>query len=413
MMRSMFSAVSGLRNHQVKMDVIGNNVANVNTVGFKASRVTFQDMLNQTMRGATAPQESLGGSNPQQVGLGMLVKTIDIMNGQGSLESTGKLTDLAIQGDGFFVLNDGISNKYTRAGVFDINLQKNMVDPSNGYKVMGWQADDAGTIDSTLPPTEILIPIGELMVAQATDTTVLSGNLDADPGAVDGNGNHASVSVQIYDSLGIAHNLVFGFAESATPDAWTWKWQVDGGSWNTDTDQTITFSADGTFSAEGGGTISIAAAGGANPITIDPDFTNLTQFDGSDSNIIVRSQNGFPMGTLETFSIGSDGLITGVFSNGMNKTLACLALGVFGNPGGLTRMGGTMFQQSTNSGEVRLVAPGTSGLGSVVPGSLEMSNVDLAQEFTNMIVTQRGFQANSRIISASDEMLTELVNLKR
>jgi len=407
MMRSMFSAVSGLRNHQVKMDVIGNNIANVNTVGYKTSRVTFQDMLCQTIRGATAPQGGLGGSNPQQVGLGMLVRTIDTIHTQGSLESTGKLTDLAIQGDGFFVLNDGTANRYTRAGIFDINLQKNLVDPSTGLKVMGWQADDAGAIDTTLPPSEIFIPIGELMVAKESGNVVLAGNLDADPTGP------ATVSVQVYDSLGVAHTLVLEFTESAVENTWDWQWQADGGAWSGNVG-TITFNADGTYNTESGASISIPLANGAStPLVIDPDFSNLTQFDALDSNVIIRNQDGFCMGVLETFTIGSDGIITGVFSNGMNETLARIALAVFGNSGGLMRAGGTMFQQSTNSGEVRLVAPGESGVGSIIPGSLEMSNVDLAQEFTNMITTQRGFQANSRIITTSDEMLMELVNLKR
>ncbi|HDP69619.1 MAG TPA: flagellar hook protein FlgE [Actinobacteria bacterium] len=406
MMRSMFAAVSGLRNHQVKMDVIGNNIANVNTVGYKTSRVSFQDMLSQTIRGATAPQGSLGGSNPQQVGLGMLVKTIDTILTQGSLEATGKLTDLAIQGNGFFVVNDGTANRYTRAGIFDINLQKNLVDPSTGYKVQGWQADDTGVLDITLPPTEISIPIGELMVAEDTNNVLLAGNLDASPTGP------ASVSVQVYDSLGVAHTLVTTFTQTAA-NTWQWSWDVDGGAWSGVGVSNVTFNPDGTFLGPVGGDTLTFNPAGANPVNITIDFANLTQFDDTDSNIIVRSQDGFAMGVLETFTIGSDGIITGVFSNGMNRTLARLALAMFGNSAGLMRSGGTMFQQSTNSGEVRLVAPGESGVGSVIPGSLEMANVDLAQEFTNMITTQRGFQANSRIITTSDEMLMELVNLKR
>jgi flagellar hook protein FlgE len=409
MMRSMFSAVSGLRNHQVCMDVIGNNIANVNTIGYKGGRVTFQDMLNQTLRDSTAPQGDLGGTNPQQVGLGMLVRTIDTVHTQGSLESTGKLTDLAIQGEGFFVLHDGTSNKYTRAGNFDINLQKDLVDPATGMKVQGWvrgnSASSPTEINITLPTTSINIPLGQLMVAEETENVVLAGNLDADPS---GDG---SVSVQVYDSLGVAHTLTLTFTQTAA-NTWSWDSVIDGGSTSVGSG-TTTFDADGTFSAQTG-TISIALTNGATtPLDITPDFSSLTQFSSTDSNVIARSQDGFPMGVLENFTIGTDGIITGVFSNGMSQTLARIALAVCGNPGGLLRVGGTMFRQSANSGDVRLVAPAESGVGSIIPGSLEMSNVDLAQEFTKMITTQRGFQANSRIITTSDEMLQELVNMKR
>jgi len=409
MMRSMFSAVSGLRNHQICMDVIGNNIANVNTVGYKASRVTFEDMLSQSLRDPTAPQGDLGGSNPQQVGLGMLVRTVDIFHTQGSLESTGKLTDLAIQGEGFFVVSDGTSNKYTRAGIFDINLEKDLVDPSTGLKVQGWvrgnNPSDPDEIDSTLPPTSINIPLGQLMVAEETGNVVFAGNLDADPSG------DASVSVQIYDSLGVAHTLTVVSTQSAANN-WDWDATIDGDPASVGSG-TVVFNDDGTFDSQTG-SISIPLANGATtPLDIAVDFSNLTQFDDDDSNIIARSQDGFPMGVLETFTIGSDGIITGVFSNGMNQTLARVALALFGNPGGLLRSGGTAFQQSANSGEVRYCAPGESGIGSIVPGALEMANVDLAQEFTRMITTQRGFQANSRIISTSDEMLQELVNLKR
>ncbi len=409
MMRSMFSAVAGLRNHQVSMDIIGNNIANVNTIGYKASRVTFEDMLNQTLKNSTAPQGSLGGTNPQQVGLGMLVKTIDIFHTQGSLESTGKLTDLAIQGEGFFVISDGTSNKYTRGGVFDINLQKDLVDPASGWKVQGWERGNnpssPAAIDTTLPPSVINIPIGELWVAEDTDNVVFAGNLDADPSGT------ATVSVQVYDSLGIAHTLAVTCTQTAANN-WSWDTEVDGGGGSVGSG-TIVFGADGTFVSQTG-TISIALTNGATtPLPIAPSFSSLTQFSDTDSNIIARSQDGFPMGVLENFTIGSDGIITGVFSNGMNQTLARIGLALFGNPGGLIRAGGTAFQQSANSGEVRFSAPSERGVGSIVPGALEMSNVDLAQEFTRMITTQRGFQANSRIISVSDEMLQELVNLKR
>src|ERR687888_2035341 len=161
MMRSMFSAISGLKNHQTFMDVVGNNIANVNTTGFKQARVTFQDILSQTIRGASGPQNGRGGVNPEQVGLGVLLGGIDTIQTQGTLQSTGKLTDMAIQGDGFFVMNDGKQNFFSRDGAFDLGIDGTLVNPSSGLHVMGWQANPlTGAVDTTTPPTPIVLPGG-------------------------------------------------------------------------------------------------------------------------------------------------------------------------------------------------------------------------------------------------------------
>ena len=179
MLRSMFSAISGLRGHQTMMDVIGNNIANVNTVGFKSGRVNFQDILSQTIHGATAPQGGLGSINPAQIGLGMTVAGIDVLQTQGNLQSTGKTTDMAIQGDGFFIESDGADTTYTRDGAFDIALDGSLANPASGLKVQGWQADANGKIDITQPLTNLVIPIGQRTTALATSNVTLSGNLDA------------------------------------------------------------------------------------------------------------------------------------------------------------------------------------------------------------------------------------------
>jgi hypothetical protein len=179
MLRSMFSAISGLRGHQIMMDVIGNNIANVNTVGFKAGRVNFQDILSQTLHGATAPSGGLGSIDPAQIGLGMTVAGIDVLQTQGNLQSTGKTTDMAIQGDGFFVESDGSATYYTRDGAFDIGLDGSLSNPASGMKVQGWQADANGNIDITQPITNLVIPIGQRTTALATSHITLGGNLDA------------------------------------------------------------------------------------------------------------------------------------------------------------------------------------------------------------------------------------------
>jgi len=418
MMRSMFSAVSGLRNHQVRMDVIGNNIANVNTVGFKSSRVTFQDMVYELQKSASAPGGNLGGSNPQQVGLGMMVRSIDTLMTQGSLESTGKSTDLAIQGEGFFVLDTGQGKTFTRVGAFDINLRKDLVDPATGYYVMGWMVDNnplkSSQIDTSMSPTHISIPIGQMMIAKATENVTFTGWLDAD--AADG--ATATADVQVYDEQGTGHHLTITFTKQAAVNTWSYDIDIAGGTGTLTNDAgTLVFNSDGSLNTGAGGstinTLTITPLNGASAFDVELDFTKSIQLAADKSDIIAQYQDGFPMGILENFSIGVDGVITGTFTNGMNKQLARIALGTFGNPAGLLKSGATMFKQSNNSGELRYGAPTEGANGSLVSGSLEMANVDLSREFTNMIITQRGFQANSRIIGTSDEMLQELVNLKR
>ncbi|HPO97764.1 MAG TPA: flagellar hook-basal body complex protein, partial [Bacillota bacterium] len=179
MMRSMFAGVSGLRNHQIRMDVIGNNIANVNTIGFKSSRVSFQDTLNQMLRGASAPQGERGGINPLQVGLGVNIATIDVIHTQGNLQNTGKISDVAIQGDGFFILSDGGNQYYTRAGNFNMERDGRLVNPSNGLVVQGWMADDLGNINPNSPLTNIRLPIGQTINPVATSVIEFGGNLNS------------------------------------------------------------------------------------------------------------------------------------------------------------------------------------------------------------------------------------------
>lgn len=416
MMRSMFSAVSGLRNHQVRMDVIGNNIANVNTVGFKSSRVTFQDMVYELQKSASAPSGNLGGSNPQQVGLGMMVRSIDTLMTQGSLESTGKATDLAIQGDGFFVLDTGQGKAFTRVGAFDINLMKDLVDPATGYYVMGWMVDNnplkSGQIDTSMSPSHISIPIGQLMIAQATSNVSFTGWLDADAQA--GPSSIATSDIQVYDEQGTGHHLTFTFEKTAA-NTWSYDIATTSGAGLAGNNGELVFNPDGSLDTSSSTipTLVITPTGGASAFDVTLDFTKSIQLAADNSDIIAQYQDGFPMGILENFSTGVDGVITGTFTNGMNKSLARIAIGTFGNPAGLLKSGSTMFKQSNNSGELRYGAPTEGANGSLVSGSLEMANVDLSREFTNMIITQRGFQANSRIIGTSDEMLQELVNLKR
>jgi flagellar hook protein FlgE len=400
----MFAGVSGLRNHQIRMDVIGNNIANVNTVGYKASRVTFQEVFSQMIRGAGSPTDEQGGTNPQMVGLGMSVAGIDVLHTQGNLQTGGKMTDLAVQGSGFFALERGGQLLYTRAGAFDIDGQGYLVNPADGSRVLGWSAD-AGVMPlrdrSNLGP--IVISPGQTVPAKATDAIAFARNLDA---SLEVGAKHVT-SIDVYDSLGARHNMVMTFTKSGA-NAWSWDAAIGATALG---NGTLTFADSGELTASTGGPIAYTPAG-AQAMSITPSFDSLSQYNAA-SSATPTGRNGYVMGSLESFSIDNTGTITGVFSNGETMVLAQVALVNFSNPAGLVSKGGGMFADSNNSGVPQLGAPGTGGRGTIAPNSLEMSNVDLSQEFTNMIVTQRGFQANSRIITTSDEMLQELVNLKR
>ncbi len=689
MMRSLYSGVSGLKNHQTRMDVIGNNIANVNTVGYKKSRVVFKDAFYQTMRAASTPTAERGGTNPMGIGLGVNLASIDQIHTPSAPTTTNKTTDMAVDGNGYFILNGGGMNYYTRAGAFDFDDSGKLVSTANGYTVQGWNADDnfvlnptgdteaidisnfldlpsratsnmslAGNLDSALnflasrnevqnitfsdvpnggtpggqftltvgpnttgaiavgingtataanmqaaleglpnigtgnvsvswnqvrgsyniefngtlsntdmpditfnpgagfdggtaavtTTTESQIPISVLPVneQQALDLiTAAGGNFtlsyggvnsaaiafDADAAtiqaaleaipALNGNINVQQVTAPAVgisggqftvtftnnlagtnvETLGITNNAgctgtmatnnqgqpagnpagvdsittskdVFDSQGNRIPAYFRFfKYEIVPGSnpgvvpvvqpitrWACDVSLDPLFEQQTGYLANAdlrtidiSGTVPPAAAGdekmtriyninfdqngvilnpdtsnaifsinrqvpppgtGTANVTIDVDLQNLTQF-ASERSARVESQNGYAAGKMVTYDIARDGTIKGVYNNEQTVDLARVALRNFQNPSGLKQMGGTLFQETSNSGGLPIDVPGQNGLGMILPGSLEMSNVDLSEEFTDMIITQRGFQANSRIITTSDEMLQELVNLKR
>jgi flagellar hook protein FlgE len=422
MLRSMFSAISGLRGHQIMMDVIGNNIANVNTVGFKSGRVNFQDILSQTVHGATAPSGGLGSINPAQIGLGMTVAGIDVLQTQGNLQSTGKTTDMAIQGDAFFIESDGNQTVYTRDGAFDIALDGSLGNPASGLKVQGWQADAAGLIDITQPITNLVIPIGQRTTALQTSHVTLGGNLDAGAtAAVVGPPAIPATSVPttmtVFDSLGISHSVKITFTKTGA-NAWSWAATKDAadtgiaisGAVPGVNSGTLTYTSGGVFSASTG-TLSFTFPDGATATTPAIDLTQMTQFSGTSQP--AGQTDGFTSGTLVTFAVGNAGELSGVYSNGQTQVLGQIALANFLNSAGLLRAGQNNFSATSASGAANIGTAGTGGRGTVTTGALEMSNVDLATQFTGMITAERGFQANGRVITTSDEMLQELVNLKR
>ncbi|WP_309069700.1 flagellar hook protein FlgE [Microbacterium sp.] len=386
MLRALYSGISGLRSHQTMLDVTGNNIANVNTTAFKGSSVEFQDTLSQLVRNSTLPQEQTGGSNPAQVGLGVQVASVSTNFAQGAAQSTGVPTHLMIAGDGFFVVRSGADTAYTRNGAFKFDAQGRMV-TSDGAFVQGWSAQN-GVINPGATVGTITLPVGAVSPPAATTTARVTGNLPSDAEV----GEELVRDVTVYDDEGTPDTLSLTFTRTATG----WSVATDGGA---TADLTFT---DGELS--GGGTLT------AGPITID--MTALSGF-AELSTVTISGQNGRAAGTLQSYALSEDGSLVGTFSNGQTQVLARVALATFINPEGLEKAGSSQYRPTVNSGQPAIGEAGVDGMGSLISGALEMSNVDLSQEFTNLIVAQRGFQANARIITTSDEVLQELTNLKR
>lgn len=674
MIQAMYSGISGMKAFKGDLDVIGNNIANINTTSYKSSRASFKDMLSQTVSGATAPSANLGGSNATQIGMGVALGSVDVNTTQGSMQATGRGTDLAIDGTGYFALGGNNKISYTRDGSFSLDAQFNLVSSGNGMKVLGWNADlDSGQLDTSVPITSasgIRIPVGGLSIARATAKVDIAGNLNAsspgpaqtknvtitgnldkttgpeattfakitgyfDQNAVDG--TTRDIAFTVYDQAGTSHTVNVRFTKDTGAGGWDYAFTAAGAdaasvpangtvtfdaltkvcnqisipmnlTWNSGADAitanldvsemmegastnaqiapknidgyapnapvtitqniydslgtahqlSITFTkqpiantwqysftcpdadpaslpapANFTFAASGvSNLINIPASivlnnpnGAAQPLSftvntaglkladaslvasapallsqdgsapgeevpvkfdiydslgithqmqlmfkktsspatwdyrvVCPDATDaslpppgqitfnslgysqlpsiayslvwknnngseqplagkintasISQLNGA-TTADLSYQDGLQLGTLESFTIGRDGLVTGVFNNGSNRTLGQIALAQFNNPAGLDKMGNNSFAESPNSGTANIGVPGIGGLGMINSGFLEASNVDLATEFANMIVAQRGFQATSRVITTSDEVLQELVSLKR
>ena len=447
MLRSLFSGVTGLRNHQLRMDVIGNNVANVNTTAFKAGRVAFKEGFAQLVSGATRPPGDQGGVNPVQVGLGAQVASVDTMFSQGNVETTGQGTDLAIQGKSFFVVAKGNQLFYTRAGNFQLDAGGRLVSAANGFVVQGRVAINGVFQDGI---GDIKLPFGQKTAAKSTDLVALAGNLDAsapvfdrgtaatvdpldpDQRAIPTNAkSYKDVGITVYDSLGTKHELKLVLYKTGSSE---WSWQVDASGMDIDdtfgtngiqidagSTNPLQFNPDGTLNADPATfqppKITFRPTSGAEDvtITINPQgegANGLSQFAGS-HNAVLRDQNGYASGSLQNFTIDRTGTVVGAFTNGTTVPLAQIVLADFNNPAGLMRIGDNMYSTSGNSGNSVLGYALEGSQSELVSGALEMSNVDLAQEFTSMIVAERGYQANSRVITTSDRLLDELVSLKR
>ena len=463
MMRSLYSGVSGLQNHQTRMDVIGNNISNVNTTGFKRGRVNFQDMISQQVAGAAKPTEELGGVNPKDVGLGMTISTIEQVFTQGNLQSTGVGTDVAIQGNGFFIVKNGDESFYTRNGVFGLDRDGTLVNPANGMRVQGWMARDLNgeqIVQTAATPTDLVIPVGSKDPAKATENVLFACNLNKNTPEILEGASASDVAKgtwnteqKIYDSFGNEHLLSINFTK-VPGVANSWQATVNVDADNADFTQTriglgttdgvqhtfiVNFANYGQLSSvtDSAGNISnetgeivlqssftVADANAdengtparqsfnINLGTIGSMKNTITQ-SASKSTTKAYSQDGYTLGYLDNYKIDSSGTITGVYSNGTNRVIGQIALATFSNDRGLEKAGDNTYVETNNSGQANIGESGVAGKGSLLAGALEMSNVDLSEQMTDMIVTQRGFQANSKTIQTADTLLETVLGLKR
>lgn len=438
---SLYSGVSGLNANGNAMSVIGNNIANANTIGFKSSRAIFGDLLSSQISGS-------GGIS--QVGRGVGLSIVDNIFSQGTFENTETNTDLAVEGAGFFIVSDPSTgnsvNNYTRAGAFRFDAEGYMVNPE-GYNIMGFQLDENGNTVGDLTP--VWANTQSFTQAGSTQNIDLNTNLDSDSAALTapfdpldptGTSNYAT-SIQVYDSLGSTHLMTTYFTKTSDQN-WDYNVVVDGGEVSGGTSGQLEIVGSGNLEFDPSG--DLIRINGADLYTVPGDTssdpvvprptatttagaldwnngavqTQLVSIDmqtsqyASPSVVVSQEQDGYGTGTLVKLSVDEAGNVIGNFSNGTPRKLMRLALAKFTNPNALDKVGNNMFAQSNNSG-VPVIGTVGSGVGSIFTNALELSNVDLAQEFVKMITTQRGFSANSKTITTTDEMLSEVINLKR
>jgi flagellar hook protein FlgE len=430
MLTSLYTAISGMNANGTSLSVISDNIANMNTVGFKKSVVSFADILSQTLSGV---------SGTYQVGRGVIVNNVIGIFTSGQIESTTNSLDLAIDGDGFFLLNDNGARVYSRAGNFSVNKDGYIIN-ANGAFLQGYLADVYGNVTGeigNLKITSNLIPAVPTTEANIIVNLNSQDPIQTSPFTLDKNGDsinndpgnyNSSLSLTVYDSQGGEHLITIYFVKTA-PNTWdanfVYEDPANPGQLILAGTNVLTFNTDGTLANDNSATTISFNFGTSvsSPQTIIFNFGTGTSEGGdglngttqyassfSISNII---QNGYASGYLINVSIDSTGNLNGIFSNGQTKILGKVALARFNNPAGLEKLGRNMFAQSSESGNAIISTPATSGLGRILSNALELSNVDLAEEFVKMITAQRGFQANSRVVTTTDELMQELVNLKR
>lgn len=412
MLQAFLAGISGLRHHQLRLDVIGNNLANVNTVAYKSSRVTAQEGFARLLAGARGGDADQGSVNPSQVGSGVRLGGIDMLFTQGGLEATGQPLDMAIQGNGLFTLRDGDRTLFSRAGNFQIDATGRVFLGGTNYVLQGTGGDASG--GATGPLGDVILDLQKTSPATQTSTLQLAGNLDA---AADVGTKHV-MTTTAYDSTGRPLDLTLTFTR-AENGSWQWAASCSDATISGAGTGVVNFNEDGSvqgLSYDGGveGLLLTPGSGGG-PVTIhlstSSTGSSLRSLAGT-TTAAVTGQDGRPAGELVDIQIGVDGIITGVFSNGDREAMARVALSRFRNSGGLERVGGNAYASTEASGEAETVFADQAVGTSIYSGALENSNVDVSAEFTDMIVAQRGFQANARVITTADELLDEVIRLR-
>ncbi len=555
---AMYTGLSGLSANQTRIDTIGHNIANVNTTAFKGSRTLFQTQFYETLQAGTAPSDELGGVNPMQVGHGVIVGTTQQMFGDGPIETTGLVGDLAIEGDGFFILQTAENDtRFTRDGAFSLDAINQLVS-ADGYRVQGYGVDDAYNINPTTIQ-DIVVPLGSTTVAHATENVSLDGDLSAegavsaqssqtssqalvagggaaatdttaltdlrsadapdtllfvdgdtitlsgvakgdrelpaetfvvgtdgttlgdyatwlqnvlgvqdiagvpgDPGVLvengalvvrsnagtqnsitianndmtstnattplpfqftqdaAANGSSLFTGFTVYDSLGTPVSVQVTFALEDKPNLGpVWRFFVESPEASGETRAlstgTVAFDTNGNVREVIGNqiTLDLDQTGAATPLSFAIDFNGIHGLSTATSNVILNEQDGYPPGTLSGYSVDKTGVVSGTFSNGLSRTLGQVALAVFPNAEGLVAERENLFSAGPNGGALAITVPGQFGAGWVRSGALEMSNVDLGQEFIGLVNASTGFQASSRVISVSSDLLNQLLLLIR
>jgi flagellar hook protein FlgE len=425
---AFYTALSGLNAQSRGLDTIGNNLANSNTIGFKASSTRFEDILSQTY--GAGPN-----TNPVQIGLGVQLASVSGDFSQGSIQTTSRVTDLAIQGKGFFLVQppNATGQFYTRAGSFGFDAQGYLVDQS-GLRVLGYsQRDQAGAIDPASPLAPIQIAANVTAPPAATAKFQIGMNLQGDATT----GQQFVTTFDVVDSMGSQHTVTATFTKTANAREWSYQLTVPGDEVQGGTPGTPFVIAGGgatdvlrfNYDAQGNLVLATPAADIAIPAVAGwtngasgsaitwqlRDAAGVSSITGYSAPSALQnfSQNGRTAGDLVNISVDDSGTVIGLFSNGTTQTLAQLALADFNNPNGLLRVGGNLLAATGAAGTPTIGVPGAGGRGTISPSSLELSNVSIADEFTNMIVTERAYQANSKVITTSDELLQEALSLKR
>lgn len=411
---SFYASLSGLSANSQSLSVIGNDLANLNTIGFKGSSSTFQDLFNTAMSGGGGVS---GNGNPMQVGLGTRVGAIMQNHAQGSFQSTGNVTDMAISGQGFFMLRSTTgARSYTRAGNFTLDQNGYLIDP-NGSNVLGWNRTATGLSTNTaVSPIQINMGITSPPIATTTMTTTTNLNANATVYSAADTSSEYVVPVQVYDSLGQSHTAQITYRKTAQN---TWSYNVttdDAAATVANGSGTLTFDSLGKLLTPSPATISPSISGwtdGAAAMNISWNLTDMVTQYASTSATSNTTQDGFSSGSIRSISVDKDGIITGSFTNGQTLQLAEVALSTFSNMNGLAKVGDNSWAETLTSGSPNIGAANQGGRGSVLGSQLELSNVDVADEFTKLIIAQRGYQANSRIVTTSDQLLQETLNMKQ